>query len=58
MEGPAAMTRPVLVALVSALALAACGADGPPRPPADPEPPAGSFTISGEGRFGVTASNP
>jgi hypothetical protein len=37
--------------------LAACGADGPPVQPTKPEPPQGNFTVSGEGRFGVTASN-
>lgn len=37
--------------------LAACGADGPPIRPTKPEPAQGNITVTGEGRFGVTASN-
>lgn len=51
------MTRTAAVLLFCALVLSACGADGPPVRPAAPEPEQGVFTISGEGRFGVTASN-
>jgi hypothetical protein len=51
------MTRTAVALLLCALALSACGADGPPVRPSAPEPEQGMFTISGEGRFGVTASN-
>jgi predicted small lipoprotein YifL len=58
MEVQPAMTRPVLVSLLAALALSACGADGPPIPPSEPpQQPSGAITVTGEGRFGVTASN-
>jgi predicted small lipoprotein YifL len=52
------MTRPALALVLAASVLAACGADGPPIPPREPDPaPAGAITITGQGRFGVTASN-
>jgi hypothetical protein len=51
------MSRTATALLLCAFALSACGADGPPIRPTAPEPEKGVFTISGEGRFGVTASN-
>lgn len=52
------MTRTAAALLLCALALSACGADGPPIRPPPPEPTeSGVFTVTGEGRFGVTASN-
>jgi ABC-type glycerol-3-phosphate transport system substrate-binding protein len=51
------MTRTAAALLLCALALSACGADGPPIRPTKPEPPQGNITVTGEGRFGVTASN-
>jgi predicted small lipoprotein YifL len=52
------MTKPALALVLAALALAACGADGPPIPPPERDPtPSGGITITGQGRFGVTASN-
>lgn len=43
------------LALLSLLALAACGADGLPTPPAATTP-ASNVTVSGEARVGATAS--
>jgi len=54
--GTPQMIRFLLPGLVL-LVLGACGADGPPIRPTKPEPPQGNITVSGEGRFGVTASN-
>jgi ABC-type glycerol-3-phosphate transport system substrate-binding protein len=51
------MTRTAAALLFCALALSACGADGPPNRPTKPEPPQGNLTVTGEARFGVTASN-
>jgi ABC-type glycerol-3-phosphate transport system substrate-binding protein len=51
------MTRTAAALLLCALALSACGADGPPIRPAKPDPAPAAITITGEGRFGVTASN-
>lgn len=52
------MKTHLITLLVATLTLAACGADGPPTRPTKTEPASqGAITVSGEGRFGVTASN-